>query len=195
MDYGIFSWFGYVLPLKERFSLIRQAGFSAVCTWWADLDLESDGPRQAQRDLAERAGLRLENAHLPYYGCDALWKKGLSGEAFAESYSKDIRLAGEAGIPTLVLHPFELDVPEDGNLSIFLSRLGHLCDVAEAAGVRLAVENLKNWPALIRILDDLWDHPALGFCFDSGHANVVAQGDVSLLERYGKKLFAIHMHD
>ena len=195
MDYGIFAWFGYMLPLKERFSLIRQAGFSAVCTWWADLDPEADGPRTAQRELAEQAGLRLENAHLPYYGCDALWKAGLAGDAFCDGYVKDIRLAREAGIPTLVLHPFELDVPAGGSFAVFLTRLRHLLDIAEQNGVRLAMENLANWPALIRILDGLWPHPALGFCFDSGHANVVSRGDFSLLDRYGEKLLAIHMHD
>ena len=195
MDFGIFSWFGFVLPLKTRFQLIREAGFLAVCTWWEDLDPASDGPRLCQRELAESQGLRLENAHLPYYGCDALWKEGLVGDAFLEGYLKDVAQAAEGGISTLVLHPFELDVPKQGQFPLFLSRLRRLGDAAERAGVRLAVENLKNWPALIRILDALWDHPALGFCFDSGHGNVVAPGDFSLLDRYGEKLFAIHMHD
>lgn len=31
---GIFSWFGYVMPMKERLELIKKAGFDGVTIWW-----------------------------------------------------------------------------------------------------------------------------------------------------------------
>ncbi len=36
--YGIFSWFGFVMPLSERLELIKKAGFDSTCLWWEDED-------------------------------------------------------------------------------------------------------------------------------------------------------------
>lgn len=32
----IFSWFGFPIPMKERFKLIKSAGFAGVLLWWSD---------------------------------------------------------------------------------------------------------------------------------------------------------------
>lgn len=31
----IFDWFGYELPTKKRYSLIKEAGFDGVLMWWS----------------------------------------------------------------------------------------------------------------------------------------------------------------
>lgn len=32
----IYDWFGYELPIKERYQLIKDAGFDGVLLWWSD---------------------------------------------------------------------------------------------------------------------------------------------------------------
>ena len=32
----IYDWFGYALPLRERYRLIRAAGFDGVMLWWSN---------------------------------------------------------------------------------------------------------------------------------------------------------------
>ena len=62
-ELGIFAWFGYELPLRESFRLIRAAGFDRVMLWWGEY--EGDIPLKDQPDRARRMGLEIENAHAP----------------------------------------------------------------------------------------------------------------------------------
>lgn len=32
----VFSWFGFPIPMEERFKLIKAAGFDGVLLWWSD---------------------------------------------------------------------------------------------------------------------------------------------------------------
>ncbi len=32
----IYDWFGYELPIKERYQLIKEAGFDGVLLWWSE---------------------------------------------------------------------------------------------------------------------------------------------------------------
>ena len=32
----IYDWFGYELPIKERYRLIKEAGFDGVLLWWSE---------------------------------------------------------------------------------------------------------------------------------------------------------------
>jgi hypothetical protein len=34
--YGLFSWYGFNTPLKERLKKIRDANFTATSLWWGD---------------------------------------------------------------------------------------------------------------------------------------------------------------
>jgi hypothetical protein len=31
---GMFAWFGYDLPMRERLQIIKDAGFDATALWW-----------------------------------------------------------------------------------------------------------------------------------------------------------------
>lgn len=192
MQYGTYTWFGYDLPFAEELRLIRDAGFDSVCTWWGDL-----GPirREDQLALVERAGLRLEHAHLPYFGCNAIWFDGADGDALIAQHIEGAHIAASCGPKTLVVHPYDGVVPPAGNLHAAQRRLQRLADACASLGVRLAVENLGDNVALRGLLDALIDNPFVGLCFDTGHANYTAHNDFSLLQEYGGRLFALHLHD
>lgn len=41
----IFSWFGFSIPMEERFKLIKSAGFDGVLLWWSDEYAAVDGDK------------------------------------------------------------------------------------------------------------------------------------------------------
>lgn len=190
---GIFTWFGYVLPFSEKLRLIKGAGFDSVCIWWGDEFSESDGTKEEQLKSALEMGLRIENAHLPYYGCDALWFFDEKGKKCFDFYNESIASAAGAGISRIVMHPFELRIPLGGNRELFIERLNTLTDTAAGGGAVICLENLADNEAFRGIMG-LADS-RLGVCFDSGHNNVASGGDLSLLEEFSERIYAVHLHD
>ncbi|MGF1698548.1 sugar phosphate isomerase/epimerase [Vibrio lamellibrachiae] len=68
-------------------------------------------------------------------------------------------------------------------------------------GIKLAIENLPGEPNNLSkerfdLLFERYSSEYLGFCFDSGHALIMSEGDpLELLELYSHRLVAIHLHD
>ncbi len=192
MKFGTYTWFGYDLPFAQELRLIREAGFDNICTWWDDL---GDNRRLDQPTLADRAGLRLEHAHLPYFGCNALWFDGTDGDTLIDRYCAGVCDAAASGLPTLVVHPYDGIVPPKGEPALAVMRMRRLADCCAQKQVRLAIENLGDNDAIRLLLDALVDNPWVGLCFDTGHANYTAHNDFSILDAYGDRLMALHLHD
>jgi len=77
--------------------------------------------------------------------------------------------------------------------------LDALLPMAEAARIRIALENLPQGMLGGRAEDvaDLlaeFPHPLLGFCLDTGHANLTADCD-AWLDACGDRLVCLHLHD
>ena len=66
MKTGIFYWFGYNVPMAERFKLIASGGFDNVLLWWGDQFRETDRPKEELPDLARKAGIFVENIHTDF---------------------------------------------------------------------------------------------------------------------------------
>ena len=71
---------------------------------------------------------------------------------------------------------------------------------AEERGVLIAMENLDRFEPLGNIIDlpkmvEMADSPAVGYCFDSGHAHCAGSDLVKWIEIMGDKLFTTHFHD
>lgn len=196
MKCGIFTWFGYVLPFADRLSLIKDAGFDSICTWWADTFSDMDGRKEDHFEMAFKAGLRLEHTHLPYFGCDVLWKDGIDGNDLEKEYRNAIENAAKCGVSTVVLHPYDnKEVTQSNGWDVFMPRMARIVDTAQHAGVRLALENLQESHVIRRILTLLGDNENVGICFDSGHGNISDHGDFSVLTEYPDKIYALHLHD
>ena len=74
-QFGIFAWFSYPLPIKERLQRIKQAGFSATSLWWGD---EDGAEKHRQPELARHIGLAVDNVHAPY-GNTPAWHSNFRG--------------------------------------------------------------------------------------------------------------------
>jgi len=64
---GIFSWFGFELPLTERLKLIKETGFVSTSVWLGEEEeLVKNGQKDSIPELVRSYGLFLENIHAPF---------------------------------------------------------------------------------------------------------------------------------
>ena len=190
---GIFHWFGYLLPPAERIALLKAAGFSTVMLWWGDEFREIDGPKEDLAAQYRKAGQEIANGHVPYGSANDLWRDNLDGQALYERYDQCVRTAAENGLGCLVVHPIEGKGPPPIH-TVGIQRLRRLADLAGEKGVGLAMENLAPTGHLDEIFAAI-PQKSLGFCYDSGHDMAFSIRPYEVLEKYGDRLFALHLHD
>jgi len=183
---GMFSYFSYPLSIEERLHFIKQAGFDATSLWWS-----GDG-RHKQPELARSVGLEIDNVHAPFQNANVLWLPGQDGEDYLSILEGCVRDCKTHDIPTVVIHAAGFrDEPVISKIGT--SRLQRLVSLAEDCGINLAFENLHT----LEHLDHIFQHfasPYVGFCYDNGH-ELCNTPDGACLERYGSRLFAIHLDD
>ncbi len=192
---GLYTWFGYVYSFEEKLKLIKDAGFDTICTWWDNTFTDIDGDITTHKALAEKHGLYLEHSHISYYGSNNLWFEGDDGDKILQKHIEVIKLADECKIPTLVMHPFEVLMPEGGDYGVFMGRMNKIAECAEKVKVKIALENIAEQVMLRKIVNELKDNPYIGICFDSGHNNVTNHNDYSILGEFHDRIFALHIHD
>lgn len=190
---SIYDWFGYDLPLRERYQMIHRAGFDGVMLFWSDEFGRGEygpGNYRACVGYAREAGLYVENVHAPVGGQQDLWMDTLAGQAVLDCYLQCLEDCATFQIPTLVLH-----LPDDSYKPTPLAacRVEKLADRAERLGVNLAAENLDDVANLAFVLESTGSS-RVGFCYDSCHHRNYAPGE-DLLGRYGSRLMALHLHD
>ena len=126
----IFSWFGFSIPMEERFKLIKSAGFDGVLLWWSDEYAAVDGDKRLHPEMARRNGLFIENIHTPIFPNNCLWEDGLEGETVENILTSCINDCQEFNIPTAVIHLTSGDTPLSYNL-VGLERIKRMVEVAE----------------------------------------------------------------
>lgn len=189
----IYDWFGYELPLKERYKLIKEAGFDGVLLWWSNdfgRDVFGFNDYRNGPQIAQEAGLFVENIHTSVQNQNDLWLDNLDGEALTDCYLQCITDCAEFEIPTMVVH-----LPNEENLynSLALDRIKKITEKAEQLGVNVAMENLHNLTNLAYVFEQVDSH-RIGFCYDCcHHYNYYPSED--LLSMYGSRLMALHLHD
>lgn len=190
--YSVFSWFGYPIPMEERFKLIKSAGFDGVLLWWSDEYAEIDGNKSLHPELARRQGLFIENIHTPFKGINTLWLDRADSDEMEKILTSCIKECSEYEIPTAIIHVSQGDNPPPPNQS-GLDRIKRLVEIAERKNINIALENLRKPQYLDFIFSNI-QSDRLGFCYDSGHENCYTKG-TDFLTQYGSKLMALHLHD
>lgn len=110
-----------------------------------------------------------------------------------------LHLAAEVPYRTLVLHAgTPAAAASDNSRAAMIRSLADLEPAAAARGVRLAVEVIPNAlstpAALVGLIEELHDVPALGICVDVGHARLM--GDVvEAIEACSGHIATTHLHD
>jgi len=154
---------------------------------------------------ARAAGLRL-SLHAPLYDINPASSVPESAAAAWAELASCVTLAGRLGAGVLVIHPGS--VPQEQPPAYrrraerqFAFGLQALVSQAEAAGVKLALENKQRGKGedLIRTPDDhlryLREVPGLGACLDLGHMNTLDTTPSFYIEALGEQLVHVHLHD
>jgi len=191
------DWFGYRLPVRKRYKMIRQAGFDAALLWYGD-DFGKAFRRKKNYLHARKAGLVVENVHAPFDEVNHLWEDTPDGQRVFRGYLRCAEDCAGFGIPTMVMHPTRGRTPPPAS-ELGLERFRQLSARAEELGVNIAMENLCQAHAIERTawLLERIGSPRFGLCFDAGHFNAQAakEPELDLLARFGHRLMALHLHD
>ena len=182
--FSIYDWFGYELPIKERYRLIKEAGFDGVLLWWND-SLDRNDYRGGPQ-IVRKAGLFIENIHTPFQVQDNIWLDNLDGDAAVDCYLQCVADCAEFEIPTMVVHLPDDDKPCN---ALGLDRIKRIAQKAEQLGVYVALENLHNLTNLSYVLEQV-DSTRIGFCYDCRH-HYRYYPSHDLLSMYGSKMMAL----
>lgn len=181
---------------------------AALCQddWWRQWTF-------AVRTYLDELGLPVAQAH-------ACWDQSVPRDF--EYYPpepvvyRNLQACAMLGCDTLVFHPllypYRVDTPElaarilDYNLRWFREVL----PAAERLGVRVMLENMFDYyhvrqpgdppyvfttAAQLRELADGLGSGNVGFCLDTGHANISGQDPAQMIRAYGPRLGCLHLND
>jgi sugar phosphate isomerase/epimerase len=192
---GMFSFFGYAVPLHERLELICRSGFEATSLWHGDDEPYVRDSRENEIPALARArNLFIENVHAPFRGINRLWSSNRTERAEIEArIEKSIRYCEKHSIPLVIMHVSNGRTPPEPN-EAGLEIMVNLVELAESSGVSLLIENTRS----IRHVDWLFERiasPSFGLCYDSSHDFLYSENPCELLRRFGGRLKAVHLSD
>lgn len=178
--------------IEPRLRLFANAGFRFVhwCEHAATDHKYSDREMSNTRNLLGRYGLRCLDLH----GVYKLDRDGaVSSPKWVDLNVNRMEFIHALGGNIIVLHvPLPL-VAGLSQMDMSRKMIDALLPASERLGVKIAVENINNNLALLQSLFDSYPFEKVGFCFDSGHAQV--DGNMEILEMFLDRLFLVHLHD
>ena len=199
---------------RKAVELVAKAGFDAwdfsmfdMARWDWDNEVIFDTPHPLKsreylkfarelKKIGEDNGIVCNQSHAPFptiYMSDDILKRA-------------IECTAEAGGKICIIHHGN-DLTAEQNAEIYQ----RLLPFAKDHGVKIATENMWNWPKgsptstfaacasaedFVRHIDIVND-PYLVACLDIGHAEMVGSGDgaVKMIKALGPRLQALHIHD
>lgn len=163
---------------------------------------------------AEKAGITINQMHMPYPNYVPGGSEELNDYLWNVVAPKSVKLCAFFGCPYLVVHGFKLARflgSEEREWERTESFLDFLAPMAKELEVTICIENLYDsvgghmvegpccdaGKAAERIdrINERHHASVLGFCFDTGHANLVGIDFESFLITLGDRLKVLHIHD
>jgi len=189
---GIFSWFGFLLPLPKRLELIKSAGFDATCLWWEDEEGDFPVKKAEMPKMVADFGLTIDNIHTPFCNTNDLWSESLSARSkIVSQYQIWLEDCARFDIPIMVMHIMEGDIISELNLG-GIESIWQLVRKAEELKVKIAIENTRLPDGIRFVLSEI-ESEHLGLCYDSSHARL--NGGEVLLKEFGHRLVTCHISD
>ncbi len=166
------------------------------------------------KHAAKETGIAVHQMHMPYPN----YVPGGSGELNAYLQNvvapKSMEVCAFLGCPYLVVHGFKLAYflgSEEQEWEQTEHFLDGLAPMAKELGITLCIENLydsigghlvegpccdgRKAAERIDRLNEKHHGQVLGFCFDTGHANLVGIDFEDFLTTLGSRLKVLHIHD
>ena len=179
----------------EQMKLISDAGFDAFFTAW-----KGKTSVEEYKALADEYGLKYHSVHGPSNKdvfLTHLWRGDDRAKTVVREFMKILEVCSDNGVEILVSHVhsgYEEEIPDVADAAYAVENFGAIADRARELGVRLALENIESFELNEALMNGLCGHPAVGFCWDSGHERCYYNGR-DLTENFGDKMIAVHLHD
>lgn len=163
---------------------------------------------------AKKAGITINQMHMPYPIYIPTGKQTLNDFLWNEVAPKSMQLCHFLECKNIVVHGFKLarflgtEDAEWEQTEVFLDTIAPM---AKELGITICIENLYegvgghivegpccNVKKAVERIDRINEHygaEVLGFCFDTGHANLVGINFEEFLTTLGARLKVLHIHD
>jgi len=187
--------------MEEKLRLFSKYGFEYIhwCDDWNNNVLYTEYDLEHYRQLIELAGLKCIDVHgaatdnIRIDAADEKWLK-----EYIRLLENRIRFCAEVGGDAVIIHPPEDEKRGDNDINLKMNRSLYVFEkvrrVCEDLGINIAVENCsKSDEDVLVFYFEKYPPEFVGFCFDSGHANILKSLDQLL--KFGNRLRALHLHD
>lgn len=166
------------------------------------------------RQGAREAGIRIHQMHMPYPIYIPNGRKELNEYLWKVVAPKSVAVSAFFDCYYLVVHGFKLARnlgSEEAEWEWTERFLHSIAPIAKEMGVTICIENLysnagghlvegpccngKKAAERIDRINDQYGAEVLGFCFDTGHANLVGLDFEEFITTLGQRLKVLHIHD
>ncbi|MDE6991040.1 MAG: sugar phosphate isomerase/epimerase [Lachnospiraceae bacterium] len=166
------------------------------------------------KEAAEIAGIRINQMHMPYPSYIPNASDEVNNYLMRTVAPKSIEICAFFGCPYIVVHGFKLarnlgsEAAEWERTERFLESLAPL---AKELNITICLENIytnignhiiegpccdvRKAVARIDQINEKYGCEVLGFCFDTGHANLIGIDMEDFITALGNRLKALHIHD
>ena len=204
-------------PYPEAMARLEAAGFDIQ-----DLNLCSmnfpernvfcgdDWEKYLDEVLEAKKKYKIEfcQSHPPYLrGPHPEYGEAIKGEMFRKMTMRALDITARIGAPWAVLHPVSAGPSASWEEQIAANhrQFGEAVKHAEELGIGVAFENMSQFPDApwrfgcnakeLNALVDSFDSPAVGICWDFGHANLSRLDQPAELREMGSRLKVVHVAD
>ncbi len=166
------------------------------------------------KEAARAEGIRINQMHMPYPNYVPGGKKELNEYLLKVVAPKSLKLCAYFNCKYIVIHGFKLARYlgcEQAEWDKTLEFLEYLAPLAKELGITMCLENLytavgnhlmegpccnaKKAVERIDRMNEKYHAEVLGFCFDTGHANLVGIDFEDFITTLGDRLKVLHIHD
>ncbi len=177
-------------------------------------DTELENYFRPHRDGAEKAGIWINQMHMPYPNYVPGAEKEFNDYLWHVVAPKSMKICAFFGCRNMVIHGFKLAYhlgSEEAEWQQTAGFLDLLSPMAKEMGITVCIENLYTGigghmvegpccnarKAAERIdgFNDKYGAEVLGFCFDTGHANLVGIDFEEFITTLAHRLKVLHIHD
>lgn len=166
------------------------------------------------REAAKAAGIRIHQMHMPYPNYVPQADRELNDYLKKVVARKSMKICAFMGCRYIVVHGFKLAYylgSEEAEWEKTREFIEFLAPLAVELGITICVENIytnigkhivegpccdaEKAVARIDSLNEEYGADILGFCFDTGHANLVGIDFEDFIVTLGDRLKVLHIHD
>jgi sugar phosphate isomerase/epimerase len=203
LDLAAYVYSADITDFETTYAEVAEAGFHAVVLGEqrGQFDLRVPEQAQAARRVLERLGLKGSACHGLDVGPGGMNDPDEAARAaLMRAHAGLMASTAAIGAVTYVLHIGSVrpEEPKAASWERVRRCVDELAPQAERLGIALALEN--GLPGYLMTNEELRDfvagyaHPAVGICYDSGHAHVTADAAAGL-RLFAPYVVTVHLHD